>query len=248
MESDLLLMVLVLQGTEPHGLDHVLGQPAVPFLNWLKSSAAWGAVETPEDKPAFCPLLLKESMAVKGQGAGLVNLAWTEPPPPEPAFFIGKEQGRNGKPVILPRALADDLADYLPDPPPPEMPLGPDLAGGKADVAFAEQAAVTRIRMEHTRRLAQKFKPSVLAVNLGGLALTRNLFGAGSGRFLLFLSQLDTYFDALRSALRPASIALAGDSGLLAVSGPGIKKGGNLGQISTAAAGDLLADMVKGNK
>lgn len=240
MDRGLALLVLLLGGVKPGGLNLGSTAPLPPFLAGLQKDAASGAWEAGGDWSRLGDLLAP-CLAVKGLRPGLVNLPGPVTPPPDPAFFIGRAADGDGRPEILPTELAEDLYDYLPDPPRPAASSHSGSARGLADLAFAEQAAVARIRFEHTRRLAEQYRPGLLAVHFGGLELTRVLFGPNAGRWLVMLNQLDYYFAGLAQALAPAAVALVGGGGLLAVAGPGLGPGADLGRLGAAQAGALLA-------
>ncbi len=130
------------------------------------------------------------SQAVKGFmvcriPGGQVQSGWTHPP-----------------------ELADDLGDYVQ---PKRQPSdAPNWRSPLKDTAFAEAAALARLRYEHFRRLCAQYQPEVAALGWSGLAAARQLFGLEAGRADLMLAQLDDYLARLMDEFQPSTFVLVG--------------------------------------
>lgn len=247
-KGQLKLLVIALGNLRPEDSLSLLGPSALPFMDHAREQWARAELRDPPQPEHLWPGLLTKPMALRGITAGLINLAWDAAPPAVEGFFIGRPATPGEVPLIRPAELADDLADYLPDPAPPKIAANRTLPSGQADLAYAEQAAVTRIRFEHARRLALEHGPRLLALSLGGVGLTISLFGPQAGRSLVFLRQIDYYLAQLHHDLAPRAMALIGNTGLVMVQGPGLEPSSDLGLMSPAACSGLLASLIQGSE
>jgi hypothetical protein len=184
----------------------------------------------------------------RGLSVALVNLPWPAQPQGNEEFFIGRSPTPDRPPLVHPPELALDLADYVGDPPSPALENASKFSRGLADLAFAEQAAVCRIRFEHTLRLALERRPAVVAVSLGGFDLITSM-GTGSKRRLeSFRAQLSHYGAALEHRLGPRSLAVLSCNGpsrpgLVLARGPGLAPGRDMGPLTMGEAARLLEEL-----
>lgn len=235
MAGELKLLLIALDPMEAPELPAFLERGATPYLAELHPVALSGVVAPARSAEEFWPALLSEPLARPGMRAGLVNLPWPGPAPETGGFFIGRDMS------VTPPGLAHDLADYLPDPRPPRAGK---TTGGRADLAYAEQAAVTRIRFEHTRRLVREWGLELAVVDLGGLGLTRDLFGAASGRWLVYLRQIDYYTRRLVEDTSPRAWGLVSPQGLLELRDPAHPRGRELGPVDISRAAGIITRLV----
>lgn len=246
MANRLKLLIIALDQMDAPELPAIVDGRATPYWAELHSGAVKGIINFLQPDEAFWPSLLSPSLSQAGLRAGLINLAWQGSPPSEQGFFIGRAGGAGQAPVVAPPELAEDLVDYLADPPWPSWHSGHTPAGGQLDLAYAEQAAVSRIRFEHARRLARVHELDLLAVDFGGLALTRSLFGASSGRWLVYLRQLDYYTRRLDLELAPRAAGLISPQGLLLLRDPDHPHGSELGPMDMASASQVISQLLRG--
>jgi hypothetical protein len=173
---------------------------------------------------------------------GLMNLPGLRPNHEINGFMVCRTSGRtSGQAWTYPPELALDLGDYLQ---PRRLPDGAaQWRGPLKDTAFAESAALARLRYEHFRRLSIRYKVEVAALAWSALSSARRLFKEEASRPALMLAQLDAYLTWLYDEFQPQAMAVAGtglkgESGLLAVLAPGRVEPGHWPE---AAWPDLLA-------
>jgi hypothetical protein len=209
----------------------------------------WAAVlGAPPDRSGSASLFAL--WADHGLSCALVNPPWPLEPGGFEAFFIGRPAGQLGALPVHPASLADDLADYLPDPAPKITSSNGKLARGWADLYFAEQAAICRIRFEHTLRLARDYTPQVLAVSLTGYDPSQAQAPGAKRREISLRAQLSYYALALEQALAPRTAAILGFAGpqrpgLFAARGPGLAPGSRPEALSANEVASILDDLVQ---
>lgn len=179
-----------------------------------------------------------------GFSLGLMNLPGLWPAQAVRGFMVCRQprSGATGN-WAHPPELAGDLGDYIQ---PKRLPAGhADWRESLKDTAFAETAALARLRFEHFRRLCSQYKPDVGALGWSALATARGLFGGESGRADLMLNQLDSYLAKLWDEFKPGVLAVtgrgwAGDPGPAIIFAPSLLKPGRIQQASQP---DLLAEL-----
>jgi hypothetical protein len=151
-------------------------------------------------------------------------------------FMVCREPANTAKGIWThPVDLADDLGDYVQ---PRRLPSDyTDWRAPLKDTAFAEAAALARLRYEHFRRLCSKYKPDVGALGWSAFATARVLFGQEAGRADLMLKQLDAYLAKLVDEFEPTALAiigsgLAANPGAIIIFAPTLLKPGRIQQAS----------------
>lgn len=172
---------------------------AGPLPGFSPSEAAWRM-----DGEPFWPLLSQAGLKL-----GLMNLPGLWPAQQIKGFMVCREtSGSAGGNWTHPPELAHDLGDYAQAKP---LPSGAEAwKTALKDTAFAEAAALARLRYEHFRRLCAQYQPEVGALAWSALATARELFGSEAGRTDLMLAQLDAYLARLRDEFQPDALALMG--------------------------------------
>jgi hypothetical protein len=159
-----------------------------------------------------------------GLDLGLMNLPGMPVPQTASGFMVCRRQGQDSVPGWThPPNLVDDLGDYVQ---PQRLPASAtDWRGPLKDTAFAQAAALARLRYEHFRRLCAKWEVEVGAIGWSALATARHLFGEEKDRAALMLAQLDNYLAWLMEEFAPLALVVAGlgfgnEPGMALVLGP----------------------------
>lgn len=144
-----------------------------------------------------------------GLNLGLMNLPGLEAPQAVNGFMVCRGQGQDeGRVWTHPPELARDLGDYIQ---PQRLPASAaQWRDPLKDTAFAQAAALARLRYEHFRRLCALHQVDVGAIGWSALATARRLFGEEAGRAALMLAQLDTYLAWLMDEFAPRALVVAG--------------------------------------
>lgn len=193
------------------GLAWPLREPPPLIARCLERGAA-GALHDIPSPDQFWRLnnaLLWTGLSRAGLNLGLMNLPGLWPSQTIDGFMVCRNQGEHAKPNwTLPPELADDLGDYV-----QPRRLSAEAAQWRTplkDTAFAEAAALARLRYEHFRRLCGSRQVEVGAIGWSALASARQLFGDEAGRAALMLAQLDRYIAWLMEEFQPQALVVAG--------------------------------------
>lgn len=226
------------------GLKWPLTEPPA-FLARLLAEGAAGPLSGPSswdqawllDGEPFWPLVSRAGLKM-----GLMNLPGLLPAREIKGFMVCRTSGRDAdREWTYPSQLAFDLGDYVQ---PRQLSAeAPQWRGPLKDTAFAEAAALARLRYEHFRRLCAQHRVEVGALAWSALASARRLFSGDRGRAVLMLAQLDAYLAWLYEEFQPevliaAGLGQAGEPGLLTVLAQGKI---DPGAWQEAAWPDLLA-------
>lgn len=210
---------------------------AGPLSGFYPSGAAWRL-----DGEPFWPLFSQAGLKL-----GLMNLPGLWPAQPIKGFMVCRGAGGNaGGNWTHPPELAHDLGDYAQAKP---LPSGaPEWRAPLKDTAFAEAAALARLRYEHFRRLCAQYQPEAAALGWSALATARGLFGSEAGRAGLMLAQLDAYLARLRDEFQPNALALMGtgwadQSGAVIMLAPDRIKAGRLPRAAWPEVLSALLDL-----
>ncbi len=167
-----------------------------------------------------------------GLKVGVMNLPGLWPAQEVAGFMVCRPPaGRSPGAWTHPPELALELGDYLP--PQPLEPGAENWRTALKDTAYAQAAALARLRYEHFRRLCRARGVDLGALGWSALATARRLFGGQAGRAALMLAQLDTYLAWLHQALRPQVVVVCGpgregEPGAILVHAPGLVRPGRL--------------------
>jgi hypothetical protein len=228
------------------GLAWPLEDPPSFLANCLEQGAAGPLAEISSRDDAWSTGVgqLWSQLDQAGISPGLMNLPGLWPAQAVRGFTVCRRP-RSGAAGTWahPPELAGDLGDYIQ---PKRLPAGhADWRAPLKDTAFAESAALARLRFEHFRRLCSQYKPDVGALGWSALATARGLFGGEAGRADLMLAQVDAYLAKLWDEFKPNALAVMGsgwegDPGPVIIFAPSLIKPG---RIQRASRPDLLAEL-----
>jgi len=189
-------------------------------------------------------------LAAQGLRLGLMNLPGLWPPQALPGFMVCRRpSGDRRTDWTHPAQLSRDMGDY-----PQPQALPPNAGAWREalrDTAFAQAAALARLRYEHFQRLCAQWRVEVGALGWSALATSRQLFGVASRRMDLMLAQLDAYLSWLRDRFQPQDLAMAvlgaeDRPGFLAVMAPGLVQPQTLEPVQWSRLLAVLADLAQG--
>ncbi len=202
-----------------------------PFLNQcLEQSAAGPLQGFPGQDQAWLinGVSFWSLLSQAGLQLGVMNLPGLWPAQEINGFMVCRGLVNDaGHPWTHPRDLSHDLGDYVQ---PRHLPAeAPQWRPPLKDTAFAEAAALARLRYEHFRRLCARRRVDVGAIGWSALAKARRLFNGERERADLMLAQLDAYLARLHQEFQPQALVVAGmveegQTGLLAVLAPELVK------------------------
>lgn len=171
-----------------------------------------------------------------GLSLGLMNLPALWPAQAVRGFMVCRQPQPNAcGDWAHPSRLAGDLGDYLQ---PKRLPADhADWRVPLKDTAFAEAAALARLRYEHFRRLCAYYMPDVGALGWSALATARKLFGEEAGRANLMLAQMDAYLAKIMEGIKPDALVIMGSGwdehpGTAIMFAPSLIKPGRIDQVA----------------
>jgi hypothetical protein len=179
-----------------------------------------------------------------GLNVGLMNLPGLEAPQAVNGFMVCRGQRQDqGRGWTHPPELAHDLGDYIQ---PQRLPASAaQWRDPLKDTAFAQAAALARLRFEHFRRLCAAHQVEVAAIGWSALATARHLFNEEAGRAALMLAQLDAYLARLMEEFAPRALVATGmgfgsEPGMALILAPDQMKPGRWEQDSWRGLLELL--------